>query len=65
MSRVLIDFTYSSRLGSKFCAQAEALDYDQAGDLVTSVIDWCESCGFKMECVKIRDIETKEGEKHD
>ena len=29
MSRVTIDFTYLSRLGSKFHAKAEALDYDQ------------------------------------
>ena len=45
---ITIDFTYQSRLGTFFHAQVECLDFDQTGDIITSMIDWCESNGFRM-----------------
>lgn len=54
---IIIDFTYETKLGSKLTGQLECLDYDEAGDIMTAVIEWCETNGFKMKRIDINRLD--------
>ena len=54
---VNIDFTYEIKSGTKLTGRMECLDYDQTGDIITAVIEWCETNGFQMRRVDINLID--------
>ena len=60
MSKTEIHFRYVSRLGTKFYARMEALDYDQAVNMIQKFADWCDENGFTMKHIEINDYEAKE-----
>lgn len=57
---VIIDFLYETKLGTKLTGQMECLDSDEAGDIITAVIEWCEGNGFKMKRVDINRLDKEE-----
>lgn len=57
---VIIDFTYETILGTKLTGQMESLDFDDTGDIITAVIEWCEGNGFKMKRIDINRIDKEE-----
>lgn len=59
MSKTQIDFRYESRLGTELYARTEALDFDQAVDMIQKFSDWCDSNGFTIRHIEINDYETK------
>lgn len=54
---IIIDFTYETKLGTKLSGQMECLDYDEIGDIMTAVIEWCQTNGFKMKRIDINRID--------
>lgn len=57
---IIIDFTYETKLGSKLTGQLECLDYDETGDIITAVIEWCETNGFKMKRIDINRLDKED-----
>ena len=60
MYTVIIDFTYETKYGTKLTGQMECLDYDELGDLIIAVIEWCEANGFKMRRCDITRIDKED-----
>ena len=54
---IIIDFTYETKLGTKLSGQLECTDYDEVGDIMTAVIEWCETNGFKMKRIDINRLD--------
>ena len=54
---IIIDFTYETKNGTKLTGQLECLDYDEVGDIMTAVIEWCETNGFKMKRIDINRLD--------
>ena len=54
---IIIDFTYETKIGTKLTGQLECLDYDEVGDIMTAVIEWCETNGFKMKRIDINRLD--------
>ena len=54
---IIIDFTYETKLGTKLTGRLECLDYDEVGDIMTAVIEWCETNGFKMKRIDINRLD--------
>ena len=60
MYTVIIDFTYETKFGTKLTGRMECLDYDEVGDLIIAVIEWCEANGFKMRRCDINRIDKED-----
>lgn len=54
---IIIDFTYETKMGTKLTGQLECIDYDEVGDIMTAVIEWCETNGFKMKRIDINRLD--------
>lgn len=55
--KINIDFTYETKLGTTLTGRLECLDYDEVGDIMTAVIEWCETNGFRMRRIDINRID--------
>ena len=57
---VNIDFTYETKLGTKLIGRMECIDFDETGDIITAVIEWCDTNGFRMRRIDINRIDKED-----
>lgn len=57
---VIINFTYETKYGTMFTGKMECFDFDETGDIITAVIEWCETSGFKMRRIDINRVDKED-----
>ena len=53
---IKVEFTYTTKIGTELKGSLECLDFDEAMEALTKLIDWCDIDGFRMRKCDILDI---------